>query len=360
MVGRRRRSCRAGSGSRPAARPLGPSGSTRRRARARSRRPPRALAVGRDVRRGRARSASRAGERAHGGRLGRERASRRRSPTSGGGSSPSARRSPPAPSAIATASSPPGASARRAAREERRRGRPAAGSSASGRRRGRTRRRASNASASATTVVHVEPAPRRARAARRAAPASRSSAVDRVARAREVERDAPGARADVEHGAARRRGQLAPQRQVGGVGAALDVVPDHGADVAHRQYSSACAAPGEQVAQLEQRGVGRQRVQRAVAGRRARVEPALERRRRPRAARRSTPAYFSRSASSAARVPEHVMPPHARREDLPVGVPHPGDVAPVGGAVVEHAEEVELRRPRAPACAAPRSRRPGS
>ena len=151
--------------------------------------------------------------------------------------------------------------------------------------------------------------------------------------------------------------QLPPQRQVGGVGAALDVVPDRRA---HRQYSSRVAAAGEQVAQLEQRRVGRERVQRPVARRRARGRARARARRRPRAASASTPAYFRRSASSAARVPGAGHPAHVRREHLPVGVPHPRDVAAVGGAVVEHAEQVELARPRARACAAPRWRRRGS
>ena len=59
---------------------------------------------------------------------------------------------------------------------------------------------------------------------------------DLVAGAGEVERHAPGAGADVEHRAAGLVRQLAPQRQVGDVGAALDVVPDHLG--VHRQYSS--------------------------------------------------------------------------------------------------------------------------
>jgi hypothetical protein len=55
------------------------------------------------------------------------------------------------------------------------------------------------------------------------------------ARAREVERDAPGARADVEHRPALGRRELPPQRQVGVVAAALDVVPYHQRREAHRQ-----------------------------------------------------------------------------------------------------------------------------
>jgi hypothetical protein len=52
---------------------------------------------------------------------------------------------------------------------------------------------------------------------------------DLEAAPREVERDPPGAGADVQHRPAVLLGELAPQRQVGVVGAALDVVPDRGA-----------------------------------------------------------------------------------------------------------------------------------
>jgi hypothetical protein len=54
--------------------------------------------------------------------------------------------------------------------------------------------------------------------------------VDLVAARGEVEGDPAGPGAEVEHRAVRPSGvirQRAPQRQVGGVGAALDVVPDH-------------------------------------------------------------------------------------------------------------------------------------
>ena len=54
----------------------------------------------------------------------------------------------------------------------------------------------------------------------------------------ELERDAAGARADVEDALGRLAGELAPERQVGVVAAALDVVPDHVVG-AHRQYASA-------------------------------------------------------------------------------------------------------------------------
>ena len=56
----------------------------------------------------------------------------------------------------------------------------------------------------------------------------------------------------------------------------------------------------------------------------------------------STPAYFRRSASSAARLPLHVARRMRRRDELEVGVPDPRHVAAVGGVVVEHAEQVEV------------------
>ena len=66
---------------------------------------------------------------------------------------------------------------------------------------------------------------------------------DVVAPPREVERDAARAGADVEDRPARRGRQLAPERQVGGVAAALDVVPDDvlGSVVVTR--TTPCAAP---------------------------------------------------------------------------------------------------------------------
>ena len=61
---------------------------------------------------------------------------------------------------------------------------------------------------------------------------------DLVAAAGEVERDAPGPGADVEHRRALAVGQLAPQRQVEVVAAALDVVPE---DLGH--VNEPCTAP---------------------------------------------------------------------------------------------------------------------
>ena len=94
---------------------------------------------------------------------------------------------------------------------------------------------------------------------------SRSRAVTRYpAPARSsATRPVPGA--DVEHRVAVRRRQRAPQRQVLGVGAALEVVPDH----AHRRATAAYRLPeahrvpavGQLLTELEQCRVRRQRVQ---------------------------------------------------------------------------------------------------
>ena len=160
-----------------------------------------------------------------------------------------------------------------------------------------------------------------------------------------MQRDAPGAGADVEHGPAGVRAASARQSvEVGVVGAALDVVPgDRGSSGVIAKDSRVDAAAREQLAQLEHRRVGRQGDR---AARRRSASGRVERRARARARRRcgrvGTPAYFSRSASSAARVPAARHAAHARREHLEVGVPDPGDVAAVGGAVVEDAEQVEL------------------
>ena len=216
---------------------------------------------------------------------------------------------------------------------------------------------ASKPAASATSVSTCSPAGPLAPAARAAPGRGRARSTRWPARARSsATRPVPAPTSST--GPAARARELVPERQVGDVAAALDVVPDHVG--VHRQYSCACAAAGEQVLQLEQRGVGGQRVQRPVAGRPARG--------RAPCARSSTTS--SRSAGDAGVLePQRQLggararaghPAHVRGDELPVGVPHPRDVAAVGDAVVEHAEQVELRRPRARACAAPRWRRPGS
>ena len=86
------------------------------------------------------------------------------------------------------------------------------------------RRPRSKSRASAVTAVTGRPAPRSAQRGEQLGVAVERD--DLVAAAREVERDAAGAGADVEHGRALAVGELAPQRQVEVVGAALDVVPD--------------------------------------------------------------------------------------------------------------------------------------
>ena len=74
----------------------------------------------------------------------------------------------------------------------------------------------------------------------------------------------------------------------------------------------ASPAPASSVAQLEQRRVGGEGEERPVsAARDAPVERARRASRSTRAGSASTPAYFSRSAISSARVPEQVDPPHA-------------------------------------------------
>ncbi len=94
----------------------------------------------------------------------------------------------------------------------------------------------SKPAASACSVRICEPFALRARLELREQVGVEVERGDVVAGAGEVERDPAGARADVEHRARLLRGELAPQRQVGAVAAALDVVP---ADRAHRQYSLA-------------------------------------------------------------------------------------------------------------------------
>ena len=157
-----------------------------------------------------------------------------------------------------------------------------------GRARSRARRR--------TTVSTGRP--RRARrAARRAARRRVSSATTSWPRAGEVQRDAPGARADVEDRPAGRGRELAPQRQVLVVAAALEVVPDDVERSLTRKYRRGHAAAREQLAQLEHRRVGRQRVR---AGRR--------RRRAPRRAR----ARARGSTSSRSGVDARVLQPHGQ------------------------------------------------
>ena len=112
-----------------------------------------------------------------------------------------------------------------------------------------------------------------------------------------------------------------------------------------RPRAARLPARDEQLAQREHRRVGRQRVQRRlrvgpVGGRLVAAPRARSGWTRIRAG--SMPAYFSRTASSGARLPLQVKRRIAAGEQLEVGVPDPGDVAAVGDLVVEHAEQVVL------------------
>ena len=76
-------------------------------------------------------------------------------------------------------------------------------------------------------------------AAPRAAPGRGRAPIDRVPAPGQVQGDAAGAAAELEDRPAGAPRQLLPERQVGAVGAALDVVPDHVPRRAHRQNSFA-------------------------------------------------------------------------------------------------------------------------
>ena len=193
---------------------------------------------------------------------------------------------------------------------------------------------------------------------------SRSSPTRPVPAPGEVQGDAAGAAAEVEDRPVGLGRQLLPERQVGAVGAALDVVPDQPRGSLRRSLArtpspgrgrrAACAARAARCRWAGRRGgPGRRR-------RRGRARPRSPA--RPRSSRRGQPAYFSRSAISGARVPAQMTRRTRPAEQLEVGVPDPGDVAPVGDPVVERDPEVDrlAARPRAAACAGPRWRRPGS
>ena len=99
--------------------------------------------------------------------------------------------------------------------------------------------RARSRRASPTTASQRQPARARSRQ-RREQLRVEVEADTRVPAPGQVQGDPAGAAAEVEHRAAGRGRQLLPERQVGRVGAALDVVPDHRrAGRAHRQNSFA-------------------------------------------------------------------------------------------------------------------------
>ena len=169
---------------------------------------------------------------------------------------------------------------------------------------------------------------------------SRSTPVTRWPRRASRTDDPARPAAEVEDVARRRLRQLVPQGQVGGVGAALDVVPDRLASFPERRR----VAARRQARHAARAGPCRWGGRRASA----RCFPSSARS-KPRSSagitssrRWPTPAYFSRSASSSARVPEQTTRAGARRERLEVGVPDPRDVAPVRDAVVEDHPHVEL------------------
>ena len=133
----------------------------------------------------------------------------------------------------------------------------------------------------------------------------RGDLVARPRRGRSATRPVPAPRSRI--GPPASRGELAPELEVGRVGAVLDVVPDHGAGRSLRPPLGQ-AAPGEQVAQLEQRRVGGQREE-ALARR-----PRRRRRRATRSRSRSTTssARRSRRTSAAAPSPRPACPSRSR------------------------------------------------
>ena len=249
-----------------------------------------------------------------------------------------------------------------------RRRRRAAGSSASARCTARTgARRDRTPGRPPRTVVTIGQspvcfAPRRSSSA--SSSGSRSSAVTRYPARGEIERHPAGARADVEH-------RIAVARRPASATAAG---PRRSRRTRRRARSrSRSPAAGSQ---------NRRRVAAAASSSRSSssavyvgstIQPArldgvadrlVERRRQlghdaqPLGRRR--PRTSGARASSAARVPAHVTRRTRGGQHLEVGVPDPRDVAAVGGAVVEDRQQVELARPRAPACGGSRWRRPGS
>ncbi len=148
------------------------------------------------------------------------------------------------------------------------------------------------------------------------------------------------------------RDEPLPEVEVGRVAAALGVVPDDRiADPALRSWRSLDAAltastpwraRGGRAACAARSGRCRWAARRAGSRRRSSArssESAIP----ATTSIRSTgqPAYLSRSAISAARVPAQVIVPGALGQQLEVGVPDPGDVAAVGDPVVEREPEVE-------------------
>ena len=144
-------------------------------------------------------------------------------------------------------------------------------------------------------------------------------------------------------GAARRRA-ASQSVEVDRVRRALHVVPDHRVVERARLMRTTVSAsprPDSSSAQLQQRGVGGQRVERAAVAARHR---GVER-------RAQVALHDDRRLHAGVLEPQrHLLGARARRtrraapgrEHLEVGVPDPGDVAPVGDPVVQRDPEVEL------------------
>ena len=201
------------------------------------------------------------------------------------------------------------------------------------------------------------------RAARRAA-RRRRRARRRRGRGGQVERDAAGARrrCRATGPSPARVGQLAPQRQVLGVAAALEVVPDARSAASSTRTTprprrgptstSRSASIAVYVGQREQRARSPSPAARVERPRRGPARPT----------RRSVVdagvLEAQRHLGGAGAAARHAA--HAAGEHLEVGVPDPADVAAVGDVVVEDAEQVVLAGLERRACAAPRWRRRGS
>ena len=163
-----------------------------------------------------------------------------------------------------------------------------------------------------------------------------------------------------------RSAQLVPRVEVGGVGAALDVVPDRLVLARSFPVRRGVAAVGEQ-RRAARAGPCRWGGRRAAARR----VSASARGRAPRSSagitssrRWPTPAYFSRSASSAARVPAHTTRP-ARGARISKSASQIQEMSrpsaiPSLRAINRSSSPLVIAPRAGRACGTPRSRRPGS
>ena len=203
----------------------------------------------------------------------------------------------------------------------------------------------SNSRASASTVRTSRSPARRASSA--SSSGSRSSAVTRWPVAGEVERRPGRCRRRRRARDRRARGPASATAAGPRRSAALEVVPDH----AHR--GTAVARLPEVAREPAATSSSRSSSSAVYVGSANRRPPAAPASAPSSAAGKagttwsrsaSTPAYLSRSASSAARVPGAGDAADAWSQELEVGVPDPRDVPAVGGPVVEDREHVEARR----------------